>query len=129
MKWSAIIIGPEYTPWCSQLYKLVLEFSGNYPNDPPTVTFCSRKIFHPNVYPNGKVCIDILGKMWSPVYSVQSILYSMQSLLNEPNPSSPANTKAAKMYINHRFEYFRIIGKLTPIKKHRKRKSKLIKIL
>ena len=63
-----------------------MTFNENYPNSPPTVKFIS-KIFHPNVYANGELCLDILQNRWSPTYDVVAILTSVQSLLNDPNPN------------------------------------------
>jgi ubiquitin-conjugating enzyme E2 A len=53
----------------------------------PTVKFLS-KMFHPNVYANGELCLDILQNRWSPTYDVAAILTSVQSLLHDPNPNS-----------------------------------------
>jgi ubiquitin-conjugating enzyme E2 A len=44
-------------------------------------------MFHPNIYNNGELCLDILQNRWSPTYDVAAILTSVQSLLNDPNPS------------------------------------------
>lgn len=65
------------------------------------------KMFHPNVYPDGQLCLDILQNRWSPTYDVAAILTSIQSLLHDPNPNSPANAQAAQMYIEDRREYTR----------------------
>jgi hypothetical protein len=65
----------------------VLNFDESYPNKPPTVKFLS-KMFHPNVYANGELCLDILQNRWSPTYDVAAILTSIQSLLHDPNPNS-----------------------------------------
>ena len=46
-----------------------------YPNKPPVVRFTS-KMFHPNVYADGSICLDILQNRWSPTYDVSSILVS-----------------------------------------------------
>lgn len=43
-------------------------------------------MFHPNIYQNGELCLDILQNRWSPTYDVAAILTSVQSLLNDPNP-------------------------------------------
>ena len=32
------------------------------------------KMFHPNVYADGSICLDILQNRWSPTYDVSSIL-------------------------------------------------------
>ena len=80
------------------------EFSEEYPNKPPVVRFLS-KMFHPNVYADGGICLDILQNRWSPTYDVSAILTSIQSLLDEPNPNSPANSVAAQLYQENRREY------------------------
>lgn len=76
------------------------------PNKPPQVKFVS-KMFHPNVYANGELCLDILQNRWSPTYDVAAILTSIQSLLHDPNPNSPANAEAANLYRENRKEYVR----------------------
>ena len=40
---------------------------------------------------------------WSPTYDVSAILTSIQSLLDEPNPNSPANSLAAQLYLENRY--------------------------
>eukprot|EP00850_Spirogloea_muscicola_P002879 SM000011S19057 [mRNA] locus=s11:617917:619461:+ [translate_table: standard] len=81
-------------------------FTEDYPNKPPTVRFVS-KMFHPNIYADGSICLDILQNQWSPIYDVAAILTSIQSLLCDPNPNSPANSEAARMYSENRREYNR----------------------
>ena len=49
--------------------------------------------------------MDILQNRWSPTYDVSAILTSIQSLLDEPNPNSPANSVAAQLYQENRREY------------------------
>ena len=61
-------------------FKLTLEFSEEYPNKPPVVKFLS-KMFHPNIYADGGICLDILQNRWSPTYDVSAILTSIQSLV------------------------------------------------
>ncbi|ROJ62420.1 Ubiquitin-conjugating enzyme E2 B [Anabarilius grahami] len=119
MLWNAVIFGPVGTPFEDGTFKLVIEFSEEYPNKPPTVRFIS-KMFHPNVYADGSICLDILQNRWSPTYDVSSILTSIQvhdgfvtlrlmngpvSLLDEPNPNSPANSQAAQLYQENKREY------------------------
>ena len=82
------------------MFQLHLEFSEDYPNKPPKVKF-TTELFHPNIYTDGSICLDILSHMWSPVYDVGSILTSIQSLLTDPNVNSPANNEAAQMYSNN----------------------------
>ena len=46
-----------------------MKFTEQYPNQPPAINFVT-KVFHPNVYNDGKICLDILKENWSPVYDV-----------------------------------------------------------
>ena len=57
------------------------------------------------VYTDGKICLDILQSNWSPIYDVTALLQSIQSLLSDPNTSSPANPEAARLYDENRREY------------------------
>jgi ubiquitin-protein ligase len=45
---------------------------------------------------DGTLCLDIIQDKWSPTYTVCSLLASIQSLLTDPNASSPANPEAAR---------------------------------
>ena len=63
------------------------------------------KMFHPNIYADGGICLDILQNRWSPTYDVSAILTSIQSLLSDPNPNSPANSLAATLYKENKREY------------------------
>ena len=65
MIWEAIIFGPDDTDWEGGVFKLMMEFPENFPNEPPKVKFLS-KMYHPNIYTNGEICLDILGKAWAP---------------------------------------------------------------
>ena len=58
-KWSAVIFGPDETEWEGGVFKLILEFTEDYPNKPPKVKFLT-KMFHPNIYNDGSICLDIL---------------------------------------------------------------------
>ena len=106
MKWQAVIFGPEETPWSGGTFKLLIDFSEEYPNKPPNVQF-ETKMFHPNVYVDGRICIDILKSQWSPIFDIGHILISIQSLLSDPNPDSPANPEASKLFQEDRREYNR----------------------
>ncbi|KAI8562711.1 hypothetical protein RHMOL_Rhmol03G0055600 [Rhododendron molle] len=149
MLWNAVIFGPDDTPWDGGTFKLTLQFSEDYPNKPPTVRFVSR-MFHPNIYADGSICLDILQNQWSPIYDVAAILTSIQedaqisclmseiyaglsflyfsvqvdfvevtvvvihplSLLCDPNPNSPANSEAARMFSENKREYNRRVREI-----------------
>uniref|UniRef100_A0A8D2LMN9 Ubiquitin conjugating enzyme E2 R2 n=1 Tax=Varanus komodoensis TaxID=61221 RepID=A0A8D2LMN9_VARKO len=87
-----------------------IKFPMDYPYSPPTFRFLT-KMWHPNIYENGDVCISILhppvddpqsgelpSERWNPTQNVRTILLSVISLLNEPNTFSPANVDASVMF-------------------------------
>ena len=102
---------PEDTAWEDGTFKLTLEFTEEYPNKAPTVKFVT-KMYHPNIYADGSICLDILQNQWSPIYDISAILTSIQSLLCDPNPSSPANSEAARLYQENRREYERKVKEI-----------------
>jgi hypothetical protein len=69
-------------------------------------------IFEFLVYADGSICLDILQRNWSPTYDVCAILTSIRSLLNDPNPNSPANNEAAKLFLENRRLYESKVRKL-----------------
>ena len=84
-EWEAAITGPEGSPFEDGVFVTRLVFPQDYPLNPPSMRFIS-KIFHPNIYPDGKVCISILhppgddptgyeksSERWSPVQSVEKV--------------------------------------------------------
>lgn len=108
--WHVGIFGPPDTLFAGGYYKAILKFPFDYPYRPPTLRFLSD-IWHPNVYPDGHICISILHEpgedersgekaceRWSVAQNVRSILLSIISMLNEPNTSSPANIDASVEY-------------------------------
>ncbi|VAH73578.1 unnamed protein product [Triticum turgidum subsp. durum] len=66
----------------------------------------------PAVYADGSICLDILQNQWSPIYDVAAILTSIQSLLCDPNPNSPANSEAARMFSENKREYNRKVREI-----------------
>jgi len=97
-EWIGTIEGPSGTYYVGMSFKISIHFPPNYPYVPPVIKFESP-CFHPNVdIASGAICLDILQDKWSAVYSVQTILLSLQSLLGEPNNASPLNTDASNLW-------------------------------
>jgi ubiquitin-conjugating enzyme E2 A len=109
LRWEAVIFGPEETPWEDGTFKLTIHFDEQYPNKPPKVKFVSE-MFHPNIYNDGSICLDILQNQWSPIYDISAILTSIQSLLADPNPASPANSEAARLFTENKREYHKRVA-------------------
>jgi ubiquitin-conjugating enzyme E2 R len=94
-----------------------MNFPANYPMSPPDFKF-RHPLFHPNVYPDGRLCISILhapgddemsgesaNLRWSPAQRVESVLLSIVSLLDDANIDSPANVDASVMYRDDKTAY------------------------
>ncbi|KAH7365223.1 hypothetical protein KP509_18G015100 [Ceratopteris richardii] len=96
--------GCNDTLWEGGIFSLRLTFGENYPEKPPRVRF-TLEVFHPNVYNDGTLCMDIIQDAWSPCHNVSNILTSIQSLLSDPNLASPANLEAAHLYQNEIKQY------------------------
>jgi ubiquitin-protein ligase len=96
--WRAYMRGPEGTPFEGCVYAIEVTIPGDYPHAPPTVMFINR-CWHPNIGVNGHVCVDILKSQWSPTLTVLKLLQSVQSLLDDPDPTSPLNGAAAAMVV------------------------------
>lgn len=109
-EWQVAIFGPPGTLYEGGYFKAIMTFPQDYPYNPPKVKFLT-KMWHPNVYENGDVCISILhppvddpqsgelpSERWNPTQNVRTILLSIISLLNEPNTYSPANVDASVMF-------------------------------
>ena len=106
--WNVVFEGPENTLYEGGYFKAQLKFPDDYPNNPPTMIF-KTKMWHSNIYPDGKVCISILHppgednmnaqetaeERWRPILGVEAILISVISMLNDPNIESPANLDAS----------------------------------
>ena len=104
--WEACIIGPEGTPYHRFRLTLNITIGDNFPFNPPQVCFTAN-IWHPNVGTSGNICLDILNSNWTPALKLSSVLLSISSLLNDPNPASPLNGEAGRQYTSNREEYNR----------------------
>ncbi|KHJ48445.1 ubiquitin--protein ligase [Trichuris suis] len=87
-KWDCAIRGPSDSPWEGGLYKIRVEFPENYPAA-PTICTVDPPLFHPNVFPNGEVCLSILHpEGWNPSFGVRQV----------PNVVDPASQKASQTF-------------------------------
>lgn len=93
VRWECGIPGPQSEMYMNSYYTIHLDFPREYPYSPPYATF-KYPVYHPNVYPNNQVCLDIIGDKWKPSLNVMNVLCGIQQLLDTPNTRSPANVDA-----------------------------------
>lgn len=99
--WDAVIVGPTGCPYEGGIFNLEIHLGMDYPFKPPKVLFKTR-IYHPNIHPNGSICLDILKDQWSPALTISKVLLSICSLLTDPNPKDPLVPDAANLYMGNR---------------------------
>ena len=104
--WNVLIKGPKKSCYENVLFKLLLKFPNNYPEDPPDIKFVT-KIYHPNVsLDNGVICVSSKSTDWNNNRSVITVIYSIYELLKNPNLSHGLNKEALLLYQND-FEGFK----------------------
>ncbi|KAF4944295.1 hypothetical protein FSARC_14707 [Fusarium sarcochroum] len=111
------VVNPD-SVWHGAYLKAEMRFPNEYPYQPPTFKFLTKNICHPNIYPDGNLCISILHKpgedeqsgelaseRWNVLHGVESVLRSVLLLLDDPEINSPANVDASVLYRDHKNEY------------------------
>jgi len=118
MKWRfALMVVNSDSVFNGGYFRAEMTFTDDYPYSPPKFRFL-HKITHPNIYPDGQLCISILHKpgeditsgedaseRWSPLQGAESVFRSILLLLDDPEINSPANVDAGVLYRDRREEY------------------------
>lgn len=120
-KFVVLLAGPRDCPFEGGVFRLQVDVPAKYPMEPPQIRFLTR-MFHPNVgsgHTPGAICLDILRKeAWSPILTLDRVFLSIASLLADPNPKSPMNGEAAKLFENNRPGYDKRVKEF--VKQHAK---------
>lgn len=107
-RFIACLAGPKDSPYEGGVFRLQVRVPAMYPMEPPKISFVT-KLFHPNIgrgHTPGAICLDILRKeAWSPALTLERTFLSIASLLGDPNPASPMDSEAARLYENDRPAY------------------------
>ena len=110
-----VLEGPPESSFENGYFLFKIIFSEGFPLKPPKFFFMTE-IFHPNISADGSVSVDILYDNWSPFYCYFSpIIYSIQSLLNDPNPDDFLNEAAAKLYKEDKKTYDKTVREYTSV--------------
>ena len=60
------------TPYANGHFRVKLVLGKEFPSAPPKGFFLT-KIFHPNVSPQGEICVNTLKKDWKPDLGIKQI--------------------------------------------------------
>lgn len=88
LHFSAILQGPEDSPYEGGAFQLDITIPTRYPFEPPAVQFYTS-IYHPNIDSSGRICLDTLKMQphgsWSPSVNISTLLLTIRLLLSNPN--------------------------------------------
>ena len=87
-----------------------------YPICRPKVKFINH-CWHVNIGSSGGICVTFLNSadQWVPSYTFTSIMQSIAVLFDEPNPSSPMNSEAGRLWSDLTTQYNRLKRPNLPI--------------
>lgn len=137
------------TPYAGGFFRVKLILGKDFPQTPPKAFFLT-KIFHPNVAPNGEICVNTLKKDWKPDLGIKHILLvsicielfmtdtfneydfgslqTVKCLLIVPNAESALNEEAGKLLLEHYDDYSSRAKMMTEIHAQAERTSKALKM-
>merc|ERR1712232_354076 len=111
----ALLAGPKGSPYEGGVFRIQVHVPRQYPLEPPRMKFETR-LFHPNVgrgHTPGAICLDILRReAWSPALTLERTLLSIASLLADPNPNSPMDQEAGRLFSSKKPEYERRVREM-----------------
>jgi len=102
--WKLFLVGPKGTSYDGGIWVVSFAFPAVYPFEPPKVLVVTP-IYHCNISDQGRVCLDILNNTWAPSMTVQRIMQSLLSLLEDPNPDDALDAWKASIARTDRPRY------------------------
>ena len=101
-QWTAEVTGPVDSPFEGTVFTISMAIPARYPMEPPVCTFVTPIPYHPNICQAGRICLDTLKRpptgSWSPASNLTTVLLSLQSLLQEPNPDDGLMADISRLY-------------------------------
>ena len=110
--WQVVFEGSKRSPYENGFF--ILEFlfnNGTFPEKGPEAIF-KTKMFHPNVYDNGHVCINLLN-CWNPKISIEHVLFGILDILDNPVPEGGYSNEARKLLEKNVEEYYKKVEEYT----------------
>ena len=113
-KCIGVIEGPPKTSYKKGFFLFEIIIDKNYPFPGSKLNF-KTKIFHPNIREEDGL-LSILGglqEIFCTALTIGRIVISIQSILDEPNPDTFLNERAAKLYKEDRKKYEETVKEYT----------------
>ena len=102
------ILGPPNTPYEGGIFYVRVEsVTGaryRYMTPAPKVRFLTR-IYHPNIDPTGRLCMEISGEQWWPSFKLEALLLTISSFLDAPAADDPLVPEIAAEFTRNRQQY------------------------
>lgn len=111
-QWTIAIHGPDTTPYFGGTFLVRISFPTDYPLTSPSIKIIT-KIFHPNVNPEGKICLDILGSGWKINTTPIKIIEGLMDLIQNPDLANPIYPEIAKLKLTDEEQFNKIATEWT----------------
>jgi len=113
--WTALVAGPQSTPYEGAVFRLLVRIGREYPfHAPEEVRFVGAVPAHPNVSEGGHIHASVLGNEWSPALTIPRLLLSIVSLLSAPTMDGfAANPQLVELWRRDPREYERHVRTYT----------------
>lgn len=98
---------PDDGIWKGHEHLFSFEIPNDYPIKPPKV-LSKTLLYHPNIDPEGHICLNILREDWKPVLNLNAICTGLHFLFLDPNPSDPLDIEAADVFEKDKERFLRI---------------------
>lgn len=110
--WQVVFEGSKRSPYENGFFILDFLFNkGTFPEKGPEAIF-KTKMFHPNVYDNGHVCINLLNS-WDPKISIEHVLFGILDILDNPVPQGGYSNEARALLEKNVEQYYKKVEEYT----------------
>lgn len=83
--------------WSGQKFPMKVELPSDYPTQYPNAYLLKQpRPAHPNIHPNGWVCVNHLYKSWQPHFNLAMVYEMTKWLFRNPNYNSPGHPDAIR---------------------------------